>query len=367
LSSALSPTAGRAAPARQWGGLHSLLDWRRAAARIPRRLCHHAALDVRNIPRRHLMASLRLQLMQLTGLARVGFACRLHEGMAQVWYWDEADADAFRAALRGGGDSVNGIAPWPEPLLRAAPGEGLHLLSCDEGCEAVALRGGAIRRTRWFRAMPDDAAWAAFVRDVGLEPAGHPRPAAAQALPSLERPAAGWKLSTRLIEPVPLQAWALAALVALLGAALIAGGLYELKLGRLIADEQAEIARIRSENAATLALHKELTEAGGYLAALDRTRPAMLQLDLMRAIAGSGLVDDPFRISLLEWEYRGGRLRLLFSVPADGFSLGDFLAELEKLPLFGGIRLMPDTPRGTVGIQASLAPPPGSAQALNPK
>lgn len=352
-----TPTADRAAFARQWGGLRSLLDWRRAAIRIPRRLCHHAAFDVRNIPRRHLMASLRLQLMQLTGLAHVGFACRLHEGRAQVWYWDEADANAFRAALRGGGDSVNGIAPWPEPLLRAMPGEGLHLVSCDEGCEAVALRGGAIRRTRWFRTLPDDAAWAAFVRDVGLEPAGHPRPAAALALPPLERPGAGWKLSTRLVAHVPLPVWALAALLALFGAALIAGGIYEFKLGRLIAAEQTEITRIRSENAATLALHKELTEAGGYLAALDRTRPAMLQLDLMRAVADAGLVDDPYKISLIEWEYRGDRLRLLFSVPADGFSLGDFLAELEKLPFFGGIRLVPDTPRGTVGIQASLATP----------
>lgn len=356
MSSASSPTADPAAAVRQRDSLRSLLDWRRTAVSIPRRLCHYATLNARNIPRRHLATSLRLQLTQLTGIGRAGFASRLQDGSAQVWYWDETDLDAFRAALPEGAGNANGLEPWPEPLLRAAPDEGLHLVSCDRGCEAIAVRGGEMYRTRWFRAPPDDEAWTAFVRDAGQEPAGHPRPAA-RTLPTRPRPDAGWKLNTRLVEPVPLPAWALAALAALLGAALIAGGIYEFKLAGLIEAEQAQIARIRSENAATLSLHKELTEAGAYLAALDRTRPAMPQIELLRAIAESGLVDDPYKISLLEWEFRGDRLRFLFAVPAEGFSLGDFLAELEKLPFLAGIRLMPDTPRGTVGIQASVTPP----------
>lgn len=350
-----SPTVADTAPeACRFGGLRAAFDWRRTALPVPRRLCHHLVLDVRKLPRRYLLNSLRLQLVQLTGLQRVGFACKVREGRAHIWYWDESEA-GFVRAIGATGDAHN-IAPWPEPLLRAMPSDGLHLIACGEGCEAVAIEDGELRRSRWFRVPPDDAAWAGFVRDAGLAPTDHTRPAP-QAPARIERPS-GWQLTSSLVTPLPLLAWGIAVLVALLGAALIARGLYEYKLGRLIAAEQNEIARIRGENAVTLALHKDLGDQSAYLAALGRVQPSTRQLELMMDIARSGLFSDPYRIHLVEWEYRSERLRLQIGVPVEDFSLGDFLAQLEKLPGLTGIRLMPDSPRGTIGIQANVGSPP---------
>lgn len=334
--------------------LGGLFDWRRAVIRVPRRHCHYLVLDVGKIPRRYLLSSLRLQLAQLTGLADIGFACLVRDGTARIWYWDEADAAVRDALAVPEGAAGSGIEPCPEPLLRAVPDDGLHLFACADGCEAIAIESGEIRRTRWFREAPDDDTWTAFVRDAGREPAAHARPELRRPA-RLTHPAKGWKLSSRLIRPVSAQAWAAAAMAALAGAVLIAGGLYEYKLGALIEAEQAEIARIRSENATTIALQNELAGQDGYLAALRAAQPAMLQLNLMKTFAASGLFDDPARISLYEWEYRGGRLRILFAVKEQDSSLSDFLVELEKLPVLGQIRLMPDTSRGTVGIQAAIA------------
>ena len=83
----------------------------------------------------------------------------------------------------------------------------------------------------------------------------------------------------------------------------------------------------------------------------------------MQAVADAGLISESTRIRLTEWEYRGDRLRLQFAVPADNFSLGLFLGVLESLPAFREIRLITDSPPGTVGIQARVAETPPAADA----
>ena len=83
----------------------------------------------------------------------------------------------------------------------------------------------------------------------------------------------------------------------------------------------------------------------------------------MQAVADAGLISESTRIHLTEWEYRGDRLRLQFAVPADNFSLGLFLGVLESLPAFREIRMITDSPPGTVGIQARVAETPPTADA----
>lgn len=338
-------------PARLTGLLRHMVDWRPGVACVPRARCHHLSLNVRGVPPRYLISTVRLQLAQLVGAGRLGFACRARDEMASVWYWDEA---ALGAAEFGADAGPNGVQPWPEPLLRGPLDDGVHLIACVTGYEAVAVERGEPRRTRWFAVHPGEEAWRAFVRDAGLDPATHPCPSPARA-PALTGRPKGWKLSTHMRRATSPLVWATTGAAAVIGAVLIAGLLHEYKLDALMAAERAEVARIARENATTIALQREITTETTLLAALRKALPAVAQLDLMKALAHSNLLNQETRVSLYEWEYRGGRLRLLFAVPDEEFSLGDFLAGIERIGIFKGVRLIPDSPNGTVGIQTVVA------------
>lgn len=338
------------------GILRELFDWRPQAAAVPRARCHFMAFDVRNIPQRQIASSLRLQLTQLSGLKKFGFAWRAEGGHAQAWYWDEAELSANDLTTSNGNRTspANGLMPWPEPLLRAPLGDGLHLIACTQGFEAIAIENGKLHRTRWLAQRPTEDIWTAFVRDAGGASTKRDMPAPKNAS-VLARPAPGWKVSTHLVKPLPVGVWAGLTALTLVGMVLIAGIIHEAKLESTMQELQAKTQKLLKDNATTIALQKEIDGQAGYLDAMMKARPHFLQLMLMQGMADSALLGRTTGINLLEWEYRDNRLRILFAVPEEGFSLGEFLAKLERQPMFKEIRLMPDTPPRTVGIQATLA------------
>ena len=335
--------------------------WKRDLLTVPRSQARWLKLDVRGVPARFLTSALALQLNQLLGAGRYGFCYRVFDDTAHLWYWDESPEGALAAAW--GEDAHDAeYAPWPESLLRPALADGVHLLDCLEGCEAVSVTGGRLTKTRWFAAPPDEAQWRAFARDAGFDPERYPLPPV-RSLRLGKTPEAGWKLSTRLIRPISPVVWLSAAVVALVGAVVVAFGIYSLKLSWAIASERAAYERITTEHAETIALQKRIDRSGEFLDAFNGVRPSWAQLELMQAVADAGLISESTRIRLTEWEYRGDRLRLQFAVPADNFSLGLFLGVLESLPAFREIRLITDSPPGTVGIQARVAETPPMADA----
>jgi hypothetical protein len=307
---------------------------------------------MRGVPARALERAVSLQLLQLTGITRMGFVFRTHNGKVAVWYWNETAAAPERMPEVTAAQIRNGIAFWPETLLGRLPANGLHLMRRIKGYEALALEDGEIRCTRWFADLPDARKWSGFVRDAGysqvLDMVPQPQPAA------LSRKAPkGWKLSSHVLARVPLAALGVAAFTAFLGAALLTMAIYQIKLEQAIRVEDLEVERIAQENAAAFDLQKKIAASSAYLDQLRRVQPEALQLELMQALAESGLMTDERQVSLLEWEYRGQQLRLLFSVPPK-LALVDFLARLETLPMLKDIRLLPDTPAQTVGVQATL-------------
>lgn len=325
-------------------------DWRPQVVVIPRGQCHFIELDVSHVPRRYFASSLRLQLSQLTGLARTGYAWLVRKGEAQVWYWDE---DGLNGIVPADPDRTNGSKPLPEPLLRPPMTDGLHLVECIDGFEAVAIRGAEVHRTRWFRNRPNVGDWASFVRDSGDNPADQALPAAERAnlSPTLPR---GWKLATHLLRQIPAHDWVAAALAAVAGVVLIAGLLYEFKLDGMVAADRAELDRLARDHATTIALQKQIATEANYLEALQKARPNVLQLELMKNLAESGLLGETAKVSLAEWEFRNDRLRILFAVSEDTFNLTQFLTRLESLSMLKEIKLMPDTPPRTVEIQAAV-------------
>ncbi len=336
------------------GWLRKFVDWRPLMLRLPRRECHYINLEVRGVPTRAIMGSIRLQLIQLTGVPRLGFAFQVTDGRARVWYWDEnrLDLDALTAGKLH--DGAEGFAPWPESILHQPQDDGLHLWQLDLGYEALAIKERQVYRTRWFPTLPDETTWASFVRDAGLLPSA-PLPLPCRLTP-LQAPPKGWKLYTTLQTPIGFKAWAIMGAVALLGSVTLVAGLYQLKLELAIDQVRNEVNRISGENASTIALQQQIDKHAAYIDLLRQATPKVLQLELMEELIGSGLIDVSGKISLLEWEYRNNQLRLMFGIPAEGFALGDFLTRLEALPMFKEIRLLPDTPPRTLGVQTVLAP-----------
>ena len=333
-----------------------LVGWKHDSLTVPRSRTRWLKLDVRGVPARFLTSSLALQLNQLLGAGQYGFCYRVFDGSAHLWYWDES-ADGALAAAWGDKARSAEYEPWPESLLRPGLSDGVHLLDCLEGYEALSVAGGRLVKTRWFAELPGESEWRAFARDAGFDPERRPLPPPA-ALRLGKEPEPGWKLSTRLIRPISPVAWLSAAVVALVGVCVVALGVYSLKLSWSLASERAAYDKITTEHAETIALQKRIDQSAEFLDAFHGVRPPWTQLELMEAIADAGLISESTKISLSEWEYRGDRLRLQFAVPAENFSLGLFLGVLESLPSLKEIRLITDSPAGTVGIQARVTDVP---------
>ena len=351
LKRAIQPDSWRRLPE----FLSGLLGGRTPVLILPRGEAHWLKLGVKGIPPRFVPSSLRLQLRQLLGDEKFGFAYSVKGDAASLWYWSESDGSGVNRLL-GEKSSEDDFAPWPESLLRSDIEDGLHLIKCLDGFEAVSVVSQEIRRTRWFASVPTSEAWAAFVRDAGMDARHHPMPEPRQV--SLKTvPARGWKLSTGLIQPIPPALWAGAVAAAVAGLLVVMGGAYGLKLDSAISAERANYERLSREHAVTIALQKKIDEKINYLKGFSGLRSSYSQLELMTSLVNSGVISEGDRISLSEWEFRNNRIRMLFFVPQEGFSLGLFLSVLEKQPVFRDIKLMTDTSLGTVGIQALVVPP----------
>ena len=358
MSQQLLDSLRRAVQPEEWSRLpeilSGLLGCRAPVLIVPRGDAHWIKLDVRGIPPRFVSSSLRLQLRQLLGEEKFGFAHSVKGDVATLWYWSEGDGSGVDRLLAGKSRDDD-FAPWPEPLLRPAIEDGVHLVKCQEGFEAISILSRETRRTRWFSSAPTDDAWAAFVRDAGLDPRHHPVPAPRE-IRLQTKPPRGWKVSTSLTHPVPPAFWAGTAVIALVGLLVVMGGAYGLKLDSAISAERARYATLSKEHAATIALQKKIDEKIDYMKGFSGLRSSYPQLELMTSLVKSGVISEGTKISLSEWEFRNNKLRMLFAVPQENFSLGLFLTVLEKQPVLREIKLMSDTPPGTVGIQASIVP-----------
>ena len=348
-----SDSGKRAGLREAWSGfsgfLKSVAGCHRTIVSVPRAETHRVSFDVRGVPQRLLRSSLRLRLQQFLGAGQYGFCYLLDRDNAELWYWDEHEGSLVAQRAGREGD----CEPWPEPLLRESLRDGIHLLACSFGYEGVIVRAQRTVQTRWFADFPEHKEWAAFVRDGGEITAQLSIPVALD-VRRVPRPPRGWRLYSSLITPISGMVLGALGVIAVAGALVVIAAAYGLKLGRLVDAEAAAYEKLTKENAITIALQKEIGVKETYLRGFRGVRPQFTQLELMNSLQESGVLGGGDKVSLAEWEYRDARLRLLFTVPASGFALGQFLATVEKLPAFGEIKLMPDTPQGTVGIQATI-------------
>lgn len=320
---------------------------------LSRSQCHRLTLDLKGISRRMAASSIGLQLGHITGLSSPGYAWRLDGVRAEIWYWEE------KAQAAPQGEQAPTLA-CPEVLLRPPLPDGLHLLRCQQGFEALRLVQGHAYRSRWFAQLPSPGAWQHFVQDAGVDPARHALPEA-QTLALHEAPQRGWSIHSSLVRPVGGKTWAALAALALGGAVFFAFLGYSLKLSYQVQTVRHEYSALALQSAESLKLQQELDAQRKPLAAIANFQPKTLQFRLMARLAEAGFFNETTKVSLQEWEYRNNRIRIQFSVPAEGFALSQFLESIEKLGLFKDVRLLSGTPPLSVAIQAALADPGGGA------
>ena len=359
-----STSRGAAAFSELLDKLIAPIDWRPEDVRIPRSACYHATLPLQSIPKRMYASALRLQIINLAGLEKFGFAWRVSDETAEVWYWDESK---LPLPTHSGPRAANGFRPIPEMLFRAPLADGIHLIRCIAGVEALASKNGYSRRSRWFNSQPSDAAWVNFVRDAGLDPAQAPLPAATSPASNPVSDKA-WQIETTLRKKLDPTTWIRWGSILALSTAIVCLATYDTKQRIELNERQQKLATLRQEKAVVLDLQKRITENTEILDKIAKTRPRILQLQLMETMANTGLFAEGTNISLQEWEYRNDRLRLAFYVPKDNFSLGLFLATLEENRALRNIKLMPESTGQVIGIQATLGeyqPPPVQQDAEN--
>ena len=296
-----------------------------------------------------LQSSIRLQVAHITGLASFGFAWHLAGQQAEIWYWPEESVQTKK------GHSL----PCPEPLLRGALADGLHLLRCLHGFEAVAVQSGATRKTRWFATLPSEFTWHQFARDAGLDPAGQTVPSP-KVTSLLAKPVAGWQLVSNALHPISIKQWAAWAAATAAGAVFFALLAYNIKLVVNTNSLRQEYAGLTQQAASTLKLQREIEALQQPILLIAQSQPKVLQIKQMAQLAQAGLFDEATKVNLQEWEFRNGRIRMQFSVPAEGFELGAFLESIERLGLFKNVRLLSGTPPQSVAFQAELGLVPGA-------
>lgn len=308
---------------------------------VPRSVCQRLTLKLKGVPRRLASSSIGLQVAHLTGVANPAYAWRLDGDEAEVWYWAEHSA------------AGPGTLPCPEMLLRPALPDGLRLIRCQAGFEAINLVAGRIQRSRWFEVLPDAQAWQKFARDAGADPALHPCPAA-QTVSLVAALPRAWRIHTSLLRPLTRQSLIGLMALALVGAALVAAISYSIKLSLHIGAARDQHAALSVQYAAAIKLQRQIEAQRQQMSLIADMQPRVMQVRLMAGLAAAGLFDEATKVTLQEWEYRNDRVRLQFAVPPEGFVLGDFLAAVEKLGLFDNVRLVPGTPPLSVALQANL-------------
>ena len=205
-------------------------------------------IDLSRLPANKRASALNLQLPQWSPYRDSDYAVTWSDGVASVWCWDQALADA---ALVARGLKPQGLRKIPETLLRPRQAEGFRLLACLDGFEGQCWGASQLLASRWWPAMPDAAALLAFQRDANLPLDQQQTTALAQDLAQdLALQARPWSAISGAradVAEVSTPEMLLYALLALaLGLPAMALGVDQYRLGQAIAARQAEIARLEA-------------------------------------------------------------------------------------------------------------------------
>jgi len=323
---------------------------------LSRALTRVARIPLPKVNARRTVDAVRLQLLTLSAWPETGFAVQRTGDTATVWYWDE---QRLREQLSAAGASLAAVAPVPESALRAhGSDDGLRLVACLDGVEGQVWRGGELAASMWWPRVPDEAAWQAFALDAGVRAAAVPVPLE---VPWSARPASGVQVHRAGAAQGQWDAAAAARIATcLLGIYAIWLGVHHARVQVELNGRSDELAAIESRSAALRQARTDAQRDAVAASRLAELRPTITQADLMLALAAFSGADR--QLTLREWEFREGRLRVLLATDRDRFDRAAALDALARSTLLRDVQLASGAAANTLAIVAQVAEgAPGAA------
>jgi len=121
--------------------------------------CLYRLFPLSDIPPAERKSAVGVAVRQWSPFAETGTWVVWHDGMAQVWIWDEARR--CEAAEENRAPRARAI---PETLLQPVPDQdGVRLVSCSHGVDGQIWRHGVLAVSHWWPLEPDSVQWACFI------------------------------------------------------------------------------------------------------------------------------------------------------------------------------------------------------------
>lgn len=281
-----------------------------------------------NIPKAQRRQAVLLQIRQWSSFSRTDWLAVFDDNAASVWIWDKDKVDQ---AVETAKLNRRRVTVLPEVLLYGEMDEGRRLVKTMDGVEGQIWQGGTLTHSRWWPELPDLAGWNAFLRDGGQSAADAvPAPFAMEYLDSpWGRTEAllddfGWRYENALV----MAGFSLLAATScwfLVKSIQISGKIDEEKKRFTLLEQRARPI----QNARQQAI--ELRERIGFLRELDPYPPQIV----LQAEIGKRLPKDGTFIK--EWDFRGGKLKIMLVSP-NKLQASAFVKAYQEAGWFKGVQ-----------------------------
>jgi len=262
-----------------------------------------------------------------------------------VWSWEDGSTPDLDDATR----------VIPETLLHP-PGEGPVLRACLDGVEGQVWRSGSLIASRWWRAAPTPAEWAAFLR-AARTPWDGPPPSVEPLSLAAREPPQPW-ISLERLKKLGWRDAAAAALLLVAAPAIYFGAQYvtlaleESRLEARVSALEGETAALEAARARAAAAAAELRQ---YEAVIGGPHPAALLAEFAEQVTAHGA-------ELVAFEVREDRIEAQFSTGEDQqFEPAAIVSALEARPLLAGAAIEPGRRPGEWRVTALVERDGGAA------
>lgn len=330
---------------------------------LPRAWCVTASLHAKGVPRHKTAALVRLHLSRLTSFVDSGvYACRVGDWV-HLWFWENQRVRDFCLAHDL---DFAGIRLAPESVCFPRIRDGAVIYRGIEGVEAQLWHNGLLLDSAWWPEMIDAATWQAWRPTSAASSVGSAMPAAwPEALPAISPLSEHLGLSAPWASNLLGEKWwhnfkrirvgilyaGLAGL--LLGLAGFWGAQW-LTLQQMQSSAEKEIASLSAQVEPVSAARERALE---YLQWSNQISRLSSQIDVNDTIKMLQPVLQLQEAALREFEYADGEMRLVLVPINTELNIAALTQQLESLPMFANIRLLPDSDVRVLHVSAKIRLP----------
>ncbi|MBB4212083.1 hypothetical protein EV659_10857 [Rhodothalassium salexigens DSM 2132] len=293
--------------------------------------------------------ALRLKLHYRAPFETLGLHMAPDASGTAVWTWDQAAVDAALGRAGEGEGDATGADLIPESALMASGRDatGARLVRCLDGVEGQVWRDGALRVSRWWRALPTPGDWQAFLKAAGVgfeagQPVPPPETPAWRAQPIVDGPVRDWA-------PALVRARALSLAAIVLAAPVTYQSVQWGHAAWRAAEAERALAARREAARPLLAARRDSLAA---LRAIETQAALGDEALLVRSLLEAVQALDAFRFHIQRVAYADGRVTLWIEDfgRQDGAAL---VQTLEELDGWSGVSLLPGA-RSVMKVEADL-------------